>query len=365
MKKKWKVILGSLIFVCIVTVIILNGLKPLPARLLEIHPQSIAKTFKEEGLVVAKEEYLIHTAYGGKVASLSVQEGQKVAAGDLLVVFDDSELRYQLEQLQGQYKSLKAQQEMEIKKISPERMKELYEAGAISQKEYEDALSTVESDYYPGQLEALNAQIELTRYMINEANLTSPAPGLVTALNIKEGMVLPPGSPVAGIIQKDGYDVEVYVLSEDTAGISENMPVTLIRDNKTQNVGFAGKVVKIAPTAEEKISALGLVEQRVKITVEPDIPKSLELKPGYSLYVEFTLDKQDDKLVVPKTALFTYQSSDALWVLRDGKAEIQTVTTGFENDREIVIETGLLENELVILNPQLEGLKTGKKVISE
>ena len=63
-----------------------------------------------------------------------------------------------------------------------------------------------------------------------------------------------------------------------------------------------------------------------------------------------------------KRLLFPYGEGDALWVVRNGKAEVQAVETGFENDREVVITEGLQEGDLVVLNPQLEGLKEGKKI---
>jgi HlyD family secretion protein len=51
-----------------------------------------------------------------------------------------------------------------------------------------------------------------------------------------------------------------------------------------------------------------------------------------------------------------------LWKVIDGKAVIQPVETGFENDSHVVITKGLAPGDLIILNPQLEGLKEGKKI---
>lgn len=362
MKKKAKIILGGLFLVALVLFLVFNKSNELEAKLLAVQPRTIAKTFTEEGLVKSAQEYPLYTTFGGKIIDLRMQEGQQVQQGELLLTFDTTELRFELQQLQGQLKSVQAEQELEISKLDLAKLKQLYEIGAISQKEYEDALHTANSNYYPGQIEALRAQIESLQYKLKQSSVYAPASGIISQLDLKEGMVLASGAPLCTIYQKETYLVEGYVLTEDAIHIHPDMEVKLIQDNKEQDIRFKGLVQKIAPTAEEKMSALGLLEQRLKVTIEPELPESLILKPGYALDIEFTINKQEDKLVVPKTILFPYQGSEALWVVRENTAQIQPVETGFENERDIVIEKGLKTGDLVLLDPQLEGLKTGIRI---
>jgi HlyD family secretion protein len=158
--------------------------------------------------------------------------------------------------------------------------------------------------------------------------------------------------------------VEVFLLTSDTLKIKPGMEVLLIQKNNSQDLSFRGKVEKIAPAAVEKTSPLGLAEQRLKITVQPDIPENLILRRGYALDVQFTPEKLDNQLVIPKTALFPYEEGEAVWVVRKDKAQIQKVRKGFENEREAAITEGLISNDAVIRNPQLKGLKEGQKVKS-
>jgi len=48
--------------------------------------------------------------------------------------------------------------------------------------------------------------------------------------------------------------------------------------------------------------------------------------------------------------------------VKDGKAVIQPVKKGFENDRDVAIMEGLVEGDLVILNPKMTGLAEGKRI---
>lgn len=363
MKKKWKLVLGLLIAVVAAVTVMLQYSQGIKASIMEIEPRTFSKAFEEEGLVISNEEHNIYAIYGGKIEDLPVKEGQVVQKGDLLVSFNVNEASFQMSQLQGQLKSIKAQHELEKANISLEKMEALYQAGAISQKEYEDARNAVNSQYYPGQIEAVTAQINLLQYRINESKIYAPYEGIVSNMELKQGMVVAGGSQLMTILNNNDYKVEVYVLTEDAASILTGMKVELIQNNKEQDVVFSGEVERIAPAAIEKTSALGLIEQRIKIVIKTETPKELTLRPGYALDVRFTTKKRDNCIVVPKTALFPYEGNDAIWLVENGLAKVRQVTASLENDREVVIEQGLKTGDKVILSPQMEGLKEGAKII--
>lgn len=102
---------------------------------------------------------------------------------------------------------------------------------------------------------------------------------------------------------------------------------------------------QIAPSAAEKTSALGLVEQRLKVTITPQSPSDLLLRPSYTLEVEFTLDKQENQLVLPKTAVFSTKME-----MRYGlyaKEKRLSSPSGFKNDTEIAVTEGLQEGKTI------------------
>lgn len=211
-------------------------------------------------------------------------------------------------------------------------------------------------------MESLNAQAASVQYKIDESSIHAPVQGIVAGLDVQEGMVVVPGQRIMTIVPRGEYLIKVYVLTEDAAKIKPGMEVELVLDNKEKEIVFPGRVEELAPSAIEKTSALGLIEQRIKVTVRAAFPPELDLRPGYALDVHFTTQKQLNKLVVPKTAVFPYEGGDAVWVARENRARIQPVSLGLENDREVAIEEGLQPGELIILNPQLEGLAAGKKI---
>lgn len=426
MKKSVKLASIIIIIAMVTAYTVINARKPLKADIIEVKPQTVSQNIKEEGIVEAAQDCPIYSVISGKITNLAVKEGQYVSRGELLAQINTKYLEYQLAQLKAQRKSMEGQQEKSLQEINQqinqqqlaieeinrklekswgnyEKVRSLYEADAVSKTELDDAESAVKQlenelsqqrsrlellqeqatseiavasednisrakvgssatrQYFQGQIEALDAQIEQLEYQIENSRITAPIDGVVLELDAKPGMVVSPQAPLMKLMATSGYEINAYLLTEDVIYIREGMKVTLIQKRKDQDYKFGGIVRSIAPSAVEKVSALGLVERRVKVTIEPE-GKLPELRPGYALDVEFQVLTQQNKLAVPKTCLFPYEDGDALWVIRDGKAQIQKVTKGMETDELVVIEEGLKPGDKVIKNPQLEGLKPGKKV---
>lgn len=216
--------------------------------------------------------------------------------------------------------------------------------------------------YYKGLIDSLDAQIEQLKYQIERSEIKAPFDGIVKDLKAEKGIPASPQALLVSIFQPDIYEIETFVLTEDVIGLKEGMAVELIQERKDQDVVFEGIVDKIAPSAEDRISSLGLTEQRVKVTIKLNNKEEIELRPGYVLDVKFVTYKEEDRLAVPKSVLFPYEDGEALWVVRNGKAIIQPIVKGLENDQEVVVLEGLEEGDQVIKNPQLEGLKEGKRL---
>lgn len=330
----------------------------------------------------------------------------------MLAVLDTREIDYQLQELAAQLKSVrgekagKLQEPYEIQLRSQEllveqaerelaqyqtnfaRIERLYEANAVTEAAYEEAKKMLEQaqtrlelekqalallrestgpgsgtqQFYEGRIEALQAQLSFLEYQKSQSRITAPISGIVSELGIKEGELANPAVPLMKIFDPSSYAIETYVLTSDIRGIKEGMEVDVILDGRGEDVAYRGIVKNIAPSAVSMISALGLEEQRVKVTVALEDAAAAELFPGCAVDVAFTVDERRDVLVVPRTALFPYGDGEAVWVVEDGKAQVRPVQTGFYNNRDIVITEGLEPGDLVIVDPQLKGLDSGKRI---
>lgn len=414
MKKKWKKIIVGVAVLAILGMIVSRSLQPLRLELLEMKKRDIAQTFTEEGLVASASEYPISTVAGGKIVRIPVTEGQRVEKGALLMEIGSRELAFQADQLRAQLKSVRGEEAKIIKDSYPaeltkqqasleqakgdqeaarknfDRLSVLYDAGGVSSLEYENAQKALKEAenavvaataaleallaqnqpgggtvlYYAGLKDSLESQIESLTYQIDQCAIEAPAGGIIAQLSVKEGETVSPGTRVMTLLPNGLFKVEAFVLTEDVDDLHNGMQVTLAQDKLDKDITFLGTVSGIAPSAVTKTSALGLEEQRVKVTVLPDVPVGTTLRPGYALDIEFKTAQEKDRLVAPKTAVFSYNGGDAVWVVRKGRASIQQISKGFENEAEIDVTEGLQEGDSVVLDPRVAGLKEGKKVKS-
>ncbi|RQD72889.1 MAG: efflux RND transporter periplasmic adaptor subunit, partial [Candidatus Syntrophonatronum acetioxidans] len=210
--------------------------------------------------------------------------------------------------------------------------------------------------------QALLAQLDLIDYQKGNYTISAPLSGIITHLEAEEGEMVSPQMPLMKIFQEDRLQVESRVLTRDIHEVDVGMPVKLTLELREEDVEFPGEVVKISPHAREDISPLGLEEERVKVTIDPQIPDDIKIAPGYKVDVEYITEEVSDKLIVPKSALFTYEGEDALFVVERGRAQVRQVTKGPETRLEVVITAGLEEGDQIILDPQREGIDEGVAV---
>lgn len=409
-KRKW-IISGVVILVIVAAALVAARLRPLEIVLIEMKPRTISLIFQEEGTIAPVTERKIHTVFGGEIAAVAVEEGEDVTSGTLLLEFDTEKIDLSLVQLSAQLRSIEGQEQQAFSRPDPSRVAHqqllieqaetqletakseledmliLYQAGAVSTADYEAAERAVQHaenllaqqkkalemiwdaaappagtrEHFAGLRESLDAQIALLEHQKDEARIYAPIGGRIKRLHVDEGTVVPPGSPIIEIFQPGSYEVEVYLHAEDVIHLNIGLKVTAVIDHAVEDILLEGIVTEIAPAAIEKISPLGLIEQRVRVNVHLEEDHGM-IRPGYSVDVEFIAHQETDRLVVPEAAIFPYEGEDALWVVRDGEAAVQVVEKGFETDDEVVITSGLEEGDLVVRNPQAEGLAPGKRI---
>ncbi len=252
-----------------------------------------------------------------------------------------------------------------------EQAEELVRQAEFNLAQQEKALLVLHESYRPArgsfevieaQKRALQAQVDLLKYQLSHYRLTSPLSGVVSQVTAREGEITGPHTYLMKLFQEEDCRVEVRVLVRDIYDIAVGMPVRLTLDLREREIIFPGEVLKMAPRAEKDFSPLGLEEERVKVTIIPDFPEDVQIAPGFRLDVEFTTEEQEGKIVVPKTALFTYRGEDALLVVENERLSIRPVKTGLETRQEAVITKGLEEGELVVLDPQGSALEAGARV---
>ncbi len=376
MKRNWKIILASVLLVIIAGALIFQYLEGVRVDVYRVERGDLVESFTEDGVLVSEDERTIFSLYQAAIDEVAVEEGDEVGEGDLLVVLDTEELELKLIELRSQLRAVNSEIEMarDTLKTAEDnygRIDVLYQRDWATKIELEEAekykkeaRSAVES--LESQRSALNAQIQTVDSRIDNHRIKAPIAGVVADLNAEEKGVAGPQVPLMRLLKKNDLEqtlhVETRLLTRDVEEIYKNQEVEMTFKRRDEDFKFSGEVERIASYAEEDISPLGLEEERVTVTVNPDLPDEINLGPGYKVDVEFVVSVVEDALLVPRRALFTYEGEDALMVAVDNRVRVRNVTVGAETRQEAEIIDGINEGDLVILDPGVEGLEDGRRV---
>lgn len=387
----------------------LSLFKSVEAETVTVKKTVVRATAVEKGEVVSVKTGNIFSEVQGRVKKVYVEEGDAVAPGKVLAEIDDAELNARIAQLEGELKSVEGsgaaaestggaeqvrQRQLALDqaelaynqaKSTYLRTQKLYDQGAAPLAELERTRTDMDtarkavdqakaalaaakkqsrgsSLQTQGQKESLRAQLDNLNKQKAKARILAADTGTVFAKKIKEGDYVSPGTMLFTVGNAGRVKVETYINSKDRANLRTGDEVTVAFKTPGKDVEAAGVIVKIAPAAEEKVSALGIAEDKIKTTVElKKYPEGLPVTPGTMVDVTLTTQQARNVLAIPKEAIFTDEGNDWVWAVRKGIVALVQVETGVEGDDLTEIKKGLAEGEAVILNPHQPELKEGVK----
>ena len=197
-------------------------------------------------------------AESGIMQSILVQQGDQVAAGDLIATLNNDVLLAQLEiakvraTLTGQIKKARADVDQKQRRFG--KLVSLHTNGHASEEELDSAQSSLEIAQ-AGLLEALENQklAKLERLQIEaqlrRRQITSPVAGQVIKLEKDRGEYVASLEPVvAQVVQLDKLRVKFYIDTLRAAGISKGDHLSVLLINQRQSV--PARVEFVSPVTE-------------------------------------------------------------------------------------------------------------------
>jgi HlyD family secretion protein len=178
----------------------------------------------------------------------------------------------------------------------------------------------------------------------------APTSGKVLKIIQDSEAAVLPGAPLVDI--GDPLDLEVVadLLSTDAVQIKVGAPV---RIDSWGGAPIRGKVVRVDPAGFLKVSALGIEEQRVRVTIDfVDPPEAWsQLGHDYRVVVHVTIWSTADALTVPVSALFRKGEQWAVFSDENGRARTTPIRIGHRNNRLAEVISGLSAGDRVVVHP--------------
>ncbi|MBF4692587.1 efflux RND transporter periplasmic adaptor subunit [Fusibacter ferrireducens] len=330
------------------------------------------------GNVTPMETVKMSFKIDGVIERIFVKEGQAVMKGDLIAKLKDRDYNLALDAAKAQYDAAKmqiskdipnlldqAKAQLELTQLTYDRVKALYENGAVSKSQWDEisAKLIVDKSTYKQaqdayeiatvQLGQAKAAYEMAQKNIEETSIYSPMDGILLKKMSSEGEVQGAGYPVVALGSVENMWAEFGVTDEQINAfkIGEEMPVYVYG----ADVEVKGIVDEIGALADEKTRLF-----TVKLKLEN---KDGLLKSGMIAKSELQSEKSG-KIYVPFLSVVHLSSGEIVYLYDETSHKVKAcpVTTGVLLDDRIEILKGLAEGDVLVIEGQYQ-ISDGEEVM--
>ena len=296
----------------------------------EVSARMVPQTAVYTSTVQAYVKNNIAPQMAGRITKINAEIGDFVKKGQVLAEIDKASLQ------QAQLQLLN--QEVEL-----ERLRTLYEAGAVSKSDFD----SIELAYNVTKTQVEN--------LLENTVLCSPIDGVVTARNYDVGDMYAMSSPIYTVEQIKPVKLLVAVSESDYTKVKKGDSVE-VKADALPELTFYGKIEKIYPTVDAATRTFN---------VEVLVPNNYSsLRPG--MFTRVTVDfGSNNNVVIPDVAVVKQQGSGERFVYvlnADGTVTYKKVELGRRMGAEYEVLSGLEDGDKIVTGGQIR-LKDGVKVI--
>lgn len=392
---------------------LLSGDETVAVSTMKSYKGSITKTIEVAGTINSSDVEIINIEQGKKVLKTYVKENDLVGKDQLLAELDAEDLYISLEKSKLNLEDLHAKlndssadnnlillsntlarskeeyskvaEDLTSAKKDLEKADVLYAENVISKAEYDNYVSAVnnlnsklktaelnlkdatvnygdkqnqkseDKSSIERQIKSLNLDIESLNNKIEDHKIYSSIAGIVTEFPLEDSMETLAGYKVT-IHGAASYELSALVSQQDAVFIREGQKSMVTVDGLNDVYeGVVSFVSKIA-VADNSGSMLPKVEVKIKITNPDD-----KITFGYEGEAKIIIDSQDEVLIIKNESIKKEGDNEFVFLLKNNSVTKAYVKTGLSDGYLINIQSGLNENDVVVVNPPVD-LNDGMKV---
>ena len=337
---------------------------------------SVTSQLFKSGRITSVNQNQLGFAINGYIATLLVEEGETINAGDNVAVLDkttleqslqtaESDLNLAIEQLTIAQESKATnlrRAEIGVELVQLRLDFALEEAGEtpngeqllaieVLRRELELAqlnLSEIESVLDPSlsnQVAQAQLQVDRSRNQIAQSTLVAPISGTVTAVNFAEGDSVAAGETVLVISDLNQVEVQVPLLDRELQELSEGMIAFGTIPSRPET--SLPMTVRQLPYPYGTGAQGNEADRFVRISFD-DPAQVAELSIGERIEVAILLERHDDVLWLPPAAIREFNGR-LFVVVQEGESQKRIdVKIGLQNENQIEIVSGVSEGQMVV-----------------
>lgn len=179
-------------------------------------------------------------------------------------------------------------------------------------------------------------------------NIPAPVDGTVLEVAATSEQPVTAGAKIAEIGDTAALEVVVDLLSADAVRISPGTKALI--DGWGGDRALPATVRRIDPAAFTRVSALGIEEQRVKVTLDLEAGDA-RLGHDYRVFVELALWECEQCLQLPIGALFRSGDRWSVFLVEGDRLRRSEVEIGHMNDETAEVLGGLAAGARIVVHP--------------
>ncbi|MDI9384838.1 MAG: efflux RND transporter periplasmic adaptor subunit [Verrucomicrobiota bacterium] len=320
------------------------------------------------GTLEAPTRFVVAPKTSGRVVRLHVDVSDVVHRGQVIAELDDDEYQQAVAQARADVQVAEANRaeaesalEIAIRKL--ERSQTLQERGVASEANLDSAraehlaakaaLQVAEARVIRDQAALAAAEIRLGYTSITADWNEGDDERVVGERFVEEGDTVSANSPLISIIELDPVRAVVFVTERDYGRLVIGQEAELTTDAWPRQA-FPGKIARVAPVFTE-------TTRQARVEVMVDNPEH-RLKPGMFALVSIVLDRAEDAVLVPESALTKRAEETGVFVIAAGDTVVwRPVEVGIRHQGMVQISGEGLTGSVVTLGQQF--LDDGSAVI--
>jgi len=329
------------------------------------------------GNVGAKDIYTITAQSGGKILNITVDEGDWVKKGELLVVMDGVDLSAQLAGAKAalekaKYDIVAAQNELKNQKSQKALLQKTYDRyaklnkeGYAAQAEYDKAQSDLQgiemqiaasiSRINAAKAESHRAQKSIEALQIRMARLKvySPVDGYVISRDAEVAQNVLPTNSILKIVDPETLWVETRIDERICSEVRQGQKAKIRLHSQPDKI-FAGSVKRISIMSDPVT-----LEREIDVSFE-QLPKPFYINEQAEVYIE--VKQYKDIVKIPLDVMVQKEGAWGVWTLENSRAHFLKLQNKVQNNSEVSAENLNEQLQIIVPDAHKKPLKEGMKI---
>jgi membrane fusion protein (multidrug efflux system) len=282
---------------------------------------TVVEDLRAVGTLQPNEAVAVAPEIAGRVARIAFKEGQAVAAGALLVELDASVLRAE---------QAKARSDLSLARANHERVSALAKRGLATQRSLDEARAA---------LQVAEADYELAQARLDKATIKAPLSGVVGLRTVSVGAYVTPGQRIVELSDVDPVKVEFRAPELALPELHRGQPIRITVDALPGKT-FEGEIDAIDPVVD-------VAGRAVRLRARIPNPRR-ELSPGLFARVQIVVERRENALLVPESAVFAEGTKRFVYKVVGGRAVRTGVELGLRRPGLVEVRKGLSRGDVVV-----------------